>query len=63
MAGAGVDPVVDEGAGVVVFDDVDGVDGVVSIGVGAVTPVSDGVEDSSNFFIVMIKLRLAHWSV
>ena len=46
-----------------VFDDVDGVDGVVSIGVGAVTPVSDGVEDSSNFFIVMIKLRLAHWSV
>ena len=55
---AGVD--VGAGVGVAVDDDVDGVD---SIGVGAVTAVVDpeGVaKSSSNFFMVIIKLRLAH---
>jgi len=55
---AGVD--VGAGVGVAVDDDVDGVD---SIGVGAVTDVVDpeGVaKSSSNFFMVIIKLRLAH---
>ena len=55
---AGVD--VCAGVGVAVDDDVDGVD---SIGVGAVTAVFDpeGVaKSSSNFFMVIIKLRLAH---
>lgn len=55
---AGVD--VGAGVGVAVDDDVDGVD---SIGVGAVTGVVDpeGVsKSSSNFFMVIIKLRLAH---
>lgn len=55
---AGVD--VGAGVGVAVDDDVDGVD---SIGVGAVTDVvePEGVaKSSSNFFMVIIKLRLAH---
>jgi len=56
---AGVD--VGAGVGVAVDDDVDGVD---SIGVGAVTDAVDpegGVaKSSSNFFMVIIKLRLAH---
>ena len=55
---AGVD--VGAGVGVAVDDDVDGVD---SIGVGAVTAAVDpeGVaKSSSNFFMVIIKLRLAH---
>jgi len=50
----------DVGADVAV--DVEGDD---SIGVVAVTGVDSAEvdEDSSNFFMVMIKLRLAHWSV